>query len=248
MDTHGVEAVLLVCAEIDENPDNNAYGASAAARYPERVFPVVDVDSFWSPTHHRRGAADRLRRAVERFRPVGVTHYCGPHNDGWLRSEEADAFFAAATEHRLILSLAVGPAWQRDLRALAVRHPALPIVCHHLGAPDLLAAPGGGLAEVVASAVAPNVAIKASGFHYVSARGWDHPWPDALAVLRVLAESFGPRRLFWGSDFPASRRYTTYRQSLEAVRSHADFLDDDARRAVLGENLLRLLQTREPAG
>jgi len=248
MDTHGVTAVALVCAEIEENPDNNRYGASAAQRYPGRVYPFVDVDSVWTSTYHRPGAADRLRRAVEIYEPAGITHYVGVDNDGWLASDEAEAFFRVAETERLVLSLAAGPAWQADLRHIARRHPSVPVLCHHLGVVDVREGlDGPGLREVLASAEVENIAVKASGFHYISRQGWDHPWPDALEVLRVLAETFGPKRLLWGSDFPASRRYTTYRQSLEAVRTHATFLDADARQAVLGENLLALLTTRAPA-
>ena len=34
----------------------------------------------------------------------------------------------------------------------------------------------------------------------------------------------GPDRLCWGSDYPVLRRYLTYQQSIEAFRTHCDFV------------------------
>jgi predicted TIM-barrel fold metal-dependent hydrolase len=105
-----------------------------------------------------------------------------------------------------------------------------------------------GLREVLASAAVPNLFVKVSGFHYASERGWDHPWPDAVALLRRIFDAYGPRRLCWGSDFPASRRFCTYRQSLEVVRTHCRFLTPGDLRLVLGETLREILSGRLPAG
>ena len=50
MDQNGVERALVVCAQIDHNPDNNKYVAAARRRHPERLLQVADVDSRWSST------------------------------------------------------------------------------------------------------------------------------------------------------------------------------------------------------
>ena len=79
--------------------------------------------------------------------------------------------------------------------------------------------------------------VKASGFHYAAEAGWDYPWPDALEVLRRIFDAYGPARLCWGSDFPASKRFCTFRQSLEAVRTRCSFLTEDDLRLVMGGTL-----------
>ena len=89
----------------------------------------------------------------------------------------------------------------------------------------------------------PNIHIKLAGLHYCTDRGWNHPWPDVLVAIERIYEAFGPSRLCWGSDYPASKRFTTYRQSLEAIRTHCAFLSEDDLRLILGENLRRLLAT-----
>jgi len=249
MDANGVEQALVVCASIDGNPDNIEYVASARGRHRGRFHVVADLDCTWSATYHVPGSADRLRALDDRYELAGFTHYVQERNDGWLLGDEAEALFTVADERHLVVSLAASPAWQADLRLIARRHPEVPVLCHHLG--ELRAADGLGsdeLAEVVASAAVPNIYVKASGFHYASERGWDYPWPAAVAVLGRIFDAYGPRRLCWGSDFPASKRFCTYRQSLEAVRTHCRFFTPEDLRLVLGETLRGVLAGRTASG
>ena len=186
-----------------------------------------------------RADAGRLASLADRYELAGFTHYFEERNDGWLLGDEAEALFCVAGERHLLASLAVGPAWQADLRRLALRHPEVTILCHHLG--DVRVGDAAGLAEVVASAEVQNIYVKASGFHYASGRGWNAPWPDALEMLHRIFDAYGPERLCWGSDFPASTRFCTFRQSLEAVRAHCDFLSPEDLRLMLGGTLASVL-------
>jgi L-fuconolactonase len=240
MDVHGVDQAAVVCAAIENNPDNVEYVSFARARYPGRIKVIADLDCTWHETYHRAGSADRLRALDDRYELVGFTHYVAPENDGWLASDAAEELFTAAEERGLLVSLAAGPAWQADLRALARRHPGVPILCHHLGGVSASGDPA-SLRQLVESVSCPNIYVKVSGFHYASSRGWDHPWPDAVQLFRRIFEAFGPDRLCWASDFPASTRHCTYRQSLEVVRTHCGFLAADDRTRILGGTLQRLL-------
>jgi L-fuconolactonase len=242
MDANGVEQALVVCAAIGKNPENIEYVAAGRDRFPDRIRLVADLDCTWSSTYHEPGSADRLRALDDRYGLTGFAHYTGDHNDGWLLSAEADALLAVASERGLLVSLGAGPAWHADLRTLAGKHPTVPILCQTLGGAN---AAGGvdspDLNEVLASAAVANIYIKAAGFHYSSARGWDYPWPDAVAVLGRLFDAYGSERLCWGSDFPASARFCTFRQSLEVVREYCPFFTDDDLRLVLGGTLQRVL-------
>jgi L-fuconolactonase len=257
MDLNGVSEAAVVCAAIDNNPDNVAYVAFARERYDDRFHVVADLDCVWSEYYHRPGAADRLRALADRYPLAGFTHYVYEDNDGWLESEEAEAVFAVAEQRELVVSLAASPGWQADLRSIARRHPSVPVLCHHLAGLRTVSALGGtstaaavysaALDEVVASANVANIFVKVSGFHYASAEGWDHPWGSAVEIFQQLFDAFGPQRLCWGSDFPASKRYCTYRQSLEVVRSHCPFLSEDDRRMILGGNLRAILGGTAPS-
>jgi len=240
MDVHGVGQAAVVCAAIENNPDNIEYVSFARSRYPDRIHVIADLDCTWHETYHRTGSADRLRALADRYPLAGFTHYLGPDNDGWLASDEADALLTAAEERGLLVSVAADPVWQADLRVLARRHPGVPILCHHLGGVSVSADPA-GLRALIESVSCPNIYIKASGFHYASPRGWDYPWPDAVPLFRQIFEAFGPERLCWASDFPASTRHCTYRQSLEVVRMHCGFLRPDDLSQLLGGTLQRIL-------
>lgn len=244
MDRFAVDKAVLVSACIDDNDDNNDYGADAVSRYPDRLYQFIDVDCRWHAEYHQPGAAARLAEAADRYHPAGISHYLKPENDGWLKTDEGFAFFAEAERRSLVMSLAGAPIWQEDLRAIARALPRLVILCHHLaGVPSYVTDHEAGLQMVLASADVPNIWIKVSGFYYGSPTPFDYPHPNAIAWFERLYRAFGASRLAWGSDYPvAPMRAYTYQQSLEIVRQHCPFLSDSDLNLVLGETLGGLLE------
>jgi L-fuconolactonase len=249
MDVNGVDGAVIICAQIEHNPQNNAYVARQAPRYSGRIYPFADVDSQWSSTHHQPGAAERLRAAARQWPIKGFTHYLSDEEDGsWLYSEEGTAFFQAAADLGLIASIACRPHHQPAIRRVAERFPSLPILCHHLGlARADEGPPYAELKEVLASARLPNVYIKLSGFAYCAHVQWDYPYSDAQWVVRAEYEHYGPYRMCWGSDYPVVRFYMTYRQALEAFRTHCTFVPDQDKEWILGRTLERLLAGAQKA-
>jgi len=241
MDQNGVERALVVCAQIDHNPDNNKYVAAARRRHPERLLQVADVDSRWSSTYHTAGADARLRAVAERWPLAGFTHYLRADDDAsWLLSEEGLRFLTVAAERGLLASIHCHPHQQAALRGVAARFPQMPILLHHLGHPQVHEA--GELAEILASAKLPNICVKISGFYYATAGAqWDFPHRDVHEIVRAIYEHFGPRRMCWGSDYPVVGQFMTYRQALEAVRTHCDFIAPADLEWVLGGTLEAVL-------
>jgi L-fuconolactonase len=246
MDLNGVDQALLVCAQIDHNPENNAYVAEQVQRFPGRLHQLVDLDSQWSAAYHTPGAAVRLQQMVERWSIKGFTHYLAPDDDDiWLLSPEGQALFKAAADLKLIASLSCAPHQQPVIRKLAERFPTVPILCHHMGLPML----GKGLLkenleQVLASARMPNIYIKVSGFAYAAQVKWEYPYADVQPIVRALYEAFGARRLCWGSDYPVVRFFMTYRQALEAFRTHCTFVSEEDQGWILGKTLNALLEAR----
>ena len=250
MDRAGVREAAIVCARIDHNPDNNDYVAECVARYPDRLHQLADVDCCWSTEYHAPGAADRLRRAADRYHLRGFTHYVAENDTGeWYASEAGLAFWETAVRLGLFVSLSIPARLQFVVRDVAARFPSLPILCHHMALPraDELE-PKVRFRDILASARQPNVYLKLSGFHYASPRRWGFPYPDCEWVVRGLYEHFGPRRLCWGSDFPVVRPWMTYVQALEAVRTHCDFITADELPEILGGNIRRLLGAGRATG
>src|SRR5262249_50848219 len=132
MGAAGVDAAVIVSAGINGNPDNNDYVAAAVAAHPGRLHQLVDFDSRWTETYHTPGSAGRLEALVDRHTPLGISHYLGPDNDGWLDSDEARAVVAAAEARGLVIGLAAGPSWFDDICVIAQTTPSVPILLNHL--------------------------------------------------------------------------------------------------------------------
>jgi predicted TIM-barrel fold metal-dependent hydrolase len=241
MDQNGVDQALIVCAEIDHNPENNAYIATEVAKHPTRLHQVADVDSSWKASYHQPGAAARLQAAVDRWQLKGFTHYLKAEDTGdWLFSEEGMAFFKVAAENNLIASISCQPHHQPAIRQVADRFLEMPILIHHLGHPPVTQPDS--LKEILASARCENIHIKLSGFYYSTAQEkWDYPLADVQPIVRAEYEHFGPQRMCWGSDYPVVQQHLTYRQALEKFRTHCDFVPEDDQTWILGKTLAGLL-------
>ena len=251
MDTHGVSRASVVCARIGDgaggdgfgNEDNNEYIANFARRHPDRITPWVDVDCSWRKEHHTPGAVNRLRSEINKNEARGFTHYVEAKNDGWLRSDEGKEFFATAAELEVVASMAVTTDWLADLRDIANANPTVPFLLHHMGMPKNT---GSGhdineVNEIIECAKVPNIGVKISGFNYNNSKKFDFPYPESQALFKIIYKNFGARRIFWASDFPASRDMLTYTQAIEVVREHCDYLPEEDLNRLLGDNLNDLL-------
>ncbi len=247
LDANGVDHAVVVSAEIDGAAGNNNHGAEVVAQHRGRLSQLVDLDSQFGSDYHRRGASDRLRAAVDRYAPAGVSHYLAPEDDGWLSSAEGDRFLVAAEEAGVVVNLAARPVWGPAIRGAARRHPGVTILLNHLG--TVMLHPGGldeALRLVVDDEELPNLVVKVSGWAYGTDRPWDYPYADRLAVVRRFHEAWGPDRLAWGSDWPSLLPHHSYRQGRQLLVEHAGFLSAADLDKVMGGTLARVL--RLPVG
>ena len=243
MNQVGVDIAVIICACIDHNPDNNDYIFDCIRKYSGRFVQFADIDSFWSRTYHTNGASERLAESAIKYSLKGYTHYLREDDDcAWFWTDEGQKFFKTASDLDLIASIALSPHHQIPLRRIAEKYPETPFLCHHIsGAKAGENPPYHKLKEILASARLPNIYIKVSGFAYVSQVAWDYPYYDTGWILRAIYEHFGPDRLCWGSDYPVVRSSMTYRQALEVLRKHCDFIPDSDKEKILGGSLQRLL-------
>ena len=244
MDVNGVDQAFLVCAGIEHNPRNNDYIARMIRLYPGRIRQVADVDCSWSETYHTPGAAGRLRQAAERWSLQAFTHYMKADDNGsWLFGEDGLAFFGTAADMGLIASIACSPHHHAALHRVAEQFPQLTILIHHLGHPGV--GNKERLEQVLASARYANIGVKVSGFYYSTRQEfWDFPYADSIReIVQPLYDTFGPQRLYWGSDYPVCLRNMTYRQAIECFRSHCGFIAEADQALIMGENLRRLLDS-----
>ena len=200
MDQSGVDQACIVAADIERNPDNNAYVAECVARHPGRLHHIAHIDCFWEPTYEVDGAVARLWRLSTGSNAAGVTRYFGAEVTDWPLSREGMAFFESRRAPRSHHDLAARPVWQPQLREVARRCPGLPILLHHLGSFRAGGIPANDAYELMAPTLEQdNIYVKLSGFHYGGARNWEFPQVEAAAFAGRIHAVTGGRRLCWGS-------------------------------------------------
>jgi L-fuconolactonase len=143
------------------------------------------------------------------------------------------------------------PLRTATIAGIAVRHPRLRLVVDHLGLPPppsfpRVAVDASVIADLVALASLPTVAVKLSGAPALSAK--EFPFDDVRPMVRAVLDAFGSERVMWGSDFtrvtgrnvdpphPGGRH--TYTRLLEYI-TDTDLLRPEEMTDVLGGSARR---------
>lgn len=231
LDGAGVQRAVLVPPSWEG--DRNDLVLDAAARHPDR-FAVMGRFSFTDPS------AARLTGWRDQSGMLGVRLTL--HSDPWrnaFRHGELDWFWRAASDIGLPV-MVYAPGLSGQLGTVARQYPGLRLALDHLALPVGLtgAEAFADLAELLALARFPHVAVKASALPCHSRQGF--PFADVHEPLRQVFEKFGPRRLFWGSDW--TRLPCSYQDNLALFTEELAFLSGADLRAVMGEALLDWLK------
>jgi L-fuconolactonase len=130
-----------------------------------------------------------------------------PDNEWMLREELAPAF-EALVEHGLVFDALVKPPHLAALLELTGRYPELTMVLDHGAKPPIASGDlAGWKRDITSIARNTHMVCKLSGL--VTEAG-SHD-PAVLAeCARHLLDSFGPRRLLWGSDWPVCELVCSY--------------------------------------
>lgn len=113
------------------------------------------------------------------------------------------------------------------------------IVIDHLAKPSIRTRDiAGWKSHMREAAACPNVYCKVSGM--VTEADWAH-WKegDFRPYLDHVFDSFGPRRIMYGSDWPVCLVAATYDEQLRIVSDYIDFLSDEEKENVMGKNAER---------
>ncbi len=85
----------------------------------------------------------------------------------------------------------------------------------------------------------PNIRLELL-FPIMNGGRWEYPYPEAREIIRQLYDEVGADKMMWGSDMPAVERVCTYRQSLDYLRCHCDFLTPQEMDKILAQNAMKL--------
>jgi predicted TIM-barrel fold metal-dependent hydrolase len=147
----------------------------------------------------------------------------------------------------LIVSVNAASESLRATTRLLQRLEGCHVLLSHLGQPDARkVAPGRRdverlLGPALALESSARVGVKLSGLYSISSPAHAYPHAVVRPFVECLAERFGAKRLYWGSDFSPALDYVSFVQTIDAVAAMP--WSQAERSAVMGGNLRRLVSS-----
>jgi predicted TIM-barrel fold metal-dependent hydrolase len=232
MNPAGVDRAILVPPSWEGY--RNDYALEAARNYPDR-FAVMGKVPLNDPASKNLLAAWLDQPGMLGFR-ISFRH-SGTHS--FLDDGTADWFWGDCERYDIPVMI-FAPFAVAKIGEIAERHPGLRIIVDHMGlnvqwkGKDL----GPGVEVVLKFARLPNVAVKASCLPcYVNEV---YPFPTLHSQIRRVVESFGSRRVFWGTDL--SQIPCSYRQAVTLFTEELDFLSAEDTEWIMGKALAQWLR------
>ncbi|MEE8305320.1 MAG: amidohydrolase family protein [Candidatus Tectomicrobia bacterium] len=236
MDEAGVDAAVIHPPGWD--PQSNELAVEAARQHPNRFailgnFPLDRAES--------RALVDGWKA-----RPgmLGLRFtFLQPHQLTWPTDGTIDWLWPAAERAGVPVALLAGN-FLPLLGQVAERHPGLRLIVDHLGRPSGSkdAAGFANLPELLGLAKYPNVAVKASGAPSYSSE--PYPYRNIQTYLRQLYDTFGPERLFWGTDI--TRMPCSWRQCVTLFTEELPWLTEHDKELIMGRALCQWIDWQLP--
>ena len=229
-------APLLKAAKVDKTILVQAAAAEAETQFlldlaqaTPFVAGVVGWSDFDAPD-----AASRIARLAANPKLLGLRPMMQDlADDEWMLRTEIGKAVDAMQRASLCFDALVKPRHLPALAEFVERYPDLPVVIDHGAKPDI-AHSGLDLWATYIRHIAKNskVCCKFSGLASEAGPGW------SAATLKlyvdVLLESFGPKRLMWGSDWPVLNEAGDYPAWLAACETLTRHLTSSDRDAIFG--------------
>lgn len=226
---HHVDHAVLVqhAGEFD-----NRYLIECALRFPGRFAIACLVDA------QAPDADDQLSAWVEQSAAVQGTRLYLAHL--FAGAPGAEALWQRADELGLVVTVAgsLRELASAEMAHVAERFTRARLHIEHLGHPDAQEPePYATYRQVLSLARFPNVWLKASGFYGFTTSAWS-PYMDTLRFVTLALESFGARRMMWGSDFPPVSFREGYHNTLRFATQHIPLASYEDRAHLLGRTAL----------
>jgi predicted TIM-barrel fold metal-dependent hydrolase len=163
----------------------------------------------------------------------------------WLTDGTADWLWSAA-ERAGIPVMIFPPGSLPAVDRIAERHPGLRLVIDHLaiGTAKKDDEAFADLPELCALARRPNVAVKASALPCYTTE--PYPFRGLHPHIRRVYDAYGPRRMFWGTDW--TRLPCPWRQALTLFTEELPWLSPPDQEWIMGRGLSEWLGWSMPAG
>jgi L-fuconolactonase len=225
------KTVLVQCAETVAETEF-MLGLAAEAGFIAGVVGWVDLLS--------RDAQDVIARLARNRTLKGLRPMLqGLPEDDWILKPALAPALKALADNRLRLDILVFPRHLPHIRKFMAGQPALPMVIDH-GAKPYIAKGEIEPWRADMAAIArdfPFVCCKLSGLATEAKADWNI---DTLRpYVNVLLETFGPKRLMWGSDWPVLNMAGNYRGWFETAQKLTQHLSEGERADIFGGTATR---------
>jgi predicted TIM-barrel fold metal-dependent hydrolase len=204
---------------------DNRYAASILKRYPQRFRGVARVNP------EDPAAPDQLSRLVEEdgFHGVRLSP-SGEASGDWIRGPLMPPLWARCRDLKVPMTVLAPVSRMPEVMRLAQQFPDLTVVIDHMA--DCPLDQPRELEKLLALQRFPRIYVKIS--HTWSLSAQPYPYLDSQRQVRRLYDTFGPRRLIAGSDWPISLPFCTYAQAIDLARYRVDFLSPEDKRWICG--------------
>lgn len=236
MKSAGIDRVVIVPPTCEGH--RNDLALAAAQKEPHRFAVMGRLDPM--------AAASRGKFQTWRNEPgmYGVRfNFGGKELDDFLKSGGMDWVWKEAEEANVPLYLFVSHALLPLIDKVAERHPGLRIALDHL------AVKSGKRDEeafrdfdnVLAIAKRPNVSAKVSAMPCMTSDVY--PYHKLHPYIRKAYDAFGPKRLFWGTDWSRMQHTSTctYRQAVTMFTEEIPWLTAEDKEWMMGRGVCEWL-------
>lgn len=200
---------------------DNRYVADCLKRYPGTFAAQALVDPT-SPD-----APDVLERLMAEQGFGGMRIHLSRYGDpAGLAAKDKDPLWARARELNACFNLFGRAEDHAPVEPIIARFPEVKVVVDHIaGIPADEPEPRPLLTNLLRWAQYPNVYVKISNVGQRSNEGYPHR--DTFDMIRRIYDTYGPKRLMWGTDFPHVLTGTGYLESLDLIRKELFFTPED---------------------
>jgi predicted TIM-barrel fold metal-dependent hydrolase len=200
---------------------DNSYMLEAVRAFPGvfSAVAVVDADS------------EKLDDNVARLHGQGARGFRITARAGkpWSEWEGMHRLWRAAAAGKMAVCPLIDPEAFPWVAGMCVKHLETRVAIDHLGR---VGASGqiadGDLRALCGLAKFPRVHVKVSAFYALGRK--QAPYTDLAPMIRQVFETYGPRRLMWGSDAPYQAQPPhNYPAAVDLIRTGLPFLSEEDR-------------------
>ena len=236
MDGAGVSRAVLIPPFWD-GPRNDVVLAAARA-HPDRFAVMGRLDNVPPPTREQiptwRQQPGMLGLRCSFSRPQALAALAEGIDWLWAEAEKAEVPIMVLVPH----------AMAHLIDRVAEQHSGLKLIMTHLGLTSGKKDEEAfrDLDKLLALAKRPNVAVKWSALPDYTRD--TYPYRALHPYLRRVYDAFGPKRIFWGTDF--ARLKCTYRQALTMYTEEIPWLTTEDKEWIMGRGLCEWLRWELP--